>query len=221
MGAEGKVVAAAFESYCPAGYAWVPGSAKYGTMPGFCISAKEQGEMSQGNGTATDTPPLANISWYEAKDFCQAIGDGYHLITEPEWLTLAENLANASSFNLGTSSEKTLSSKEKVYDLASGLAEWVDELAYSDNDKPEPKMDSWQEYPSITDYHQFELSKPDNGSWSAINGIGMIKSVANNSISAAVRGGNDADGQASGLWSLRLDKKPDYKGSEIGFRCTK
>ena len=37
LGVEGKVVAGAFEGYCADGYVWAPGSAKYGTLPGFCV----------------------------------------------------------------------------------------------------------------------------------------------------------------------------------------
>ena len=112
MGAEGKVVAAAFENYCPAGYAWVTGSAKYGTMPGFCIMQQEARVKEQTTGTPAktilvainnpDIAPANNINWYEAKTACQAIGSDYHLITEPEWLTVAENLANNRVNNLDT-----------------------------------------------------------------------------------------------------------------------
>jgi formylglycine-generating enzyme required for sulfatase activity len=36
--------------------------------------------------------PLAYISQIEAKDACESIGEGYHLITNEEWMTIARNI---------------------------------------------------------------------------------------------------------------------------------
>jgi hypothetical protein len=226
MGAEGKVVAAAFESYCPADYSWVPGSAKYGTMPGFCVMQREARTSASAGaltaGTDAGLPPAGSIDWYEAKQACQNIGSGYHLVTEPEWLTLAENLANASSSNLGTSSEKTLSNRQPVYDLASSLSEWVDKYVSSDAEKPKPLSENWAEYSSISDYNQLDNSRLPNDTWNSSDGVGRILTNASGGgLRAFVRGGSEGDGIAAGLWSLRLDITPTNKEITIGFRCTK
>jgi len=85
MGVEGTVVAGAFAGYCEQGYIWVTGSSKYGTMPGFCVSEEEM------KYEFTDEL-MVNMTQGEAMLACEAIGGGYHLISENEWLTIAENI---------------------------------------------------------------------------------------------------------------------------------
>ncbi|PLX27179.1 hypothetical protein C0583_04735 [Candidatus Parcubacteria bacterium] len=86
MGVEGKVVAGAFESYCDDGFTWAPGSSKYGTMPGFCVQIDEASiEFAEENDA------WVNINQGEASLACQELGSDYHLLTENEWLTIAEN----------------------------------------------------------------------------------------------------------------------------------
>jgi formylglycine-generating enzyme required for sulfatase activity len=204
----------------------VPGSAKYGTMPGFCVMQREARTSASAGaltaGTDAGLPPAASIDWYEAKQACQNIGSGYHLVTEPEWLTLAENLANASSSNLGTSSEKTLSNRQPVYDLASSLSEWVDKYVSSDAEKPKPLSENWAEYSSISDYGVNKKIRPFDDLWSSADGIGrIISNSSGNQTKAYVRGGADADGSSAGLWSLRLDKSPTDQEAGLGFRCVK
>jgi hypothetical protein len=99
MGVEGKVVAGAFEGYCDDGFIWVPGSAKYGTLPGFCV---QEGEARHTNKHEWETnlhevvdegyPVWTEVSQGEAQLACQSLGDGYHLVSENEWMTMAENI---------------------------------------------------------------------------------------------------------------------------------
>jgi len=112
LGVEGKVVAGAFEGYCADGYVWVPGSAKYGTLPGFCVMSDLAifppdkggiGGLQGGEATPSNSPlsgggqPWTNISQGEAQITCQTLGAGYHLIGENEWLTIAENILQVAS----------------------------------------------------------------------------------------------------------------------------
>jgi hypothetical protein len=85
MGVEGKIVAGGFESYCEDGYSWVPGSSKYGTMPGFCV----QSDLAKVENT---NEVWNNIAQGQAQLACAGKGEGYHLLTENEWLTIAENI---------------------------------------------------------------------------------------------------------------------------------
>jgi hypothetical protein len=89
LGVEGKVVAGAFEGYCDAGFVWVPGSAKYGTLPGFCVMSDLMKNSAEAPG-AGET--WTNVSQGSAQAVCQTLGAGYHLIGENEWLTIAENI---------------------------------------------------------------------------------------------------------------------------------
>ncbi len=96
---------------CPNGYIWVPGSAKFGTLPGFCVmkyEARCPGD-ADGQGCATTTSPSVatadldydpwrgDISQNEAIQVCQNLGTGYHLISDKEWMTIAENVAYVDS----------------------------------------------------------------------------------------------------------------------------
>ena len=88
----GTVTAQSYNQSCPAGYIWVPGSAKYGTLPGFCVMQYEAKNDGSGNAVSTASgAPWVNIDQYNARTKARAAGG--HLITEAEWLTIAENAA--------------------------------------------------------------------------------------------------------------------------------
>lgn len=74
------------------GYIWVPGSAKYGTLPGFCVMKYDA--SNDGSGNAVSVPgatPWVNISQQTAETVSQAACPGCHLLTDQEWMTIAEN----------------------------------------------------------------------------------------------------------------------------------
>jgi len=90
----GTVKADKFEQICPSGYIWVPGSGKYGTLPGFCVM-KYEARSNAGVPYSTDPTvvPWVSISQETSRAECLSLGEGYHLISEAEWLTIAENIA--------------------------------------------------------------------------------------------------------------------------------
>jgi len=65
-------------------------------MPGFCVMKFEAKDDGSGNpiSTATDSILRGDISQVDAKKKCRNLGDGYHLISEREWMTLAYQIAN-------------------------------------------------------------------------------------------------------------------------------
>lgn len=76
------------------GYVWVPGSAKYGTLPGFCVMQYEA--KNDGSNVAVSTEsgaPWVSINQNSARDRAREACAGCHLITEAEWMTIAENAA--------------------------------------------------------------------------------------------------------------------------------
>ncbi|MCK5475628.1 MAG: hypothetical protein KAI71_03550, partial [Candidatus Pacebacteria bacterium] len=94
LGVEGAVIAEEYRGHCATGYIWVPGSAKFGTMPGFCVM-KYEAKGSTGSVVSTATGlPYVSISQENARAECQGIGTDYHLISEAEWMTIAENIVN-------------------------------------------------------------------------------------------------------------------------------
>jgi parallel beta-helix repeat protein len=236
MGVEGKVVAGAFEGYCEDGYIWVPGSAKYGTLPGFCVETDEHGLGTDITDHGSSTS-WTNVSQGEASLACQAEGGGYHLITENEWLTIAENVIRVidndceeyldglqllvagdssatSSLIWATSSQIAfvLSNGNYIYDLAGGVSEWTDQIITKAG-IPELPTSNWEEYYNVTDYKGYNIAPAYY--YSQENGIGQIM-VGENDINLRgfVRG-------QTALYDLDLSHSPTETSNDIGFRCAK
>ncbi|MEI6850558.1 MAG: prepilin-type N-terminal cleavage/methylation domain-containing protein [Candidatus Saccharibacteria bacterium] len=76
---------------CPTGFIKVPGSVTYGTSD-FCVMKYEAKNVS---GVATSQAALTawvNISQTSAISTAAAVCTGCHLITESEWMTIAQNV---------------------------------------------------------------------------------------------------------------------------------
>ena len=87
-------IGGAYNRTCPTGYVWAPGSAKFGTLPGFCVMKYEAKNDGANNVSVNPThAPYVSIDQPTSRSKCEAIGLGYHLISEPEWMTIAENIA--------------------------------------------------------------------------------------------------------------------------------
>ncbi len=81
----------------------VPGSAVYGTSD-FCLMTYEARitPQSRVESRAADSP-IANIGREPARSRCQALGAGYDLISNPEWMTVGTNIASvAANWSTGT-----------------------------------------------------------------------------------------------------------------------
>jgi len=78
---------------CPVGYVTVPGNTQYGT-DNFCVAKYEMkgGTLSEPSGN-----PVVNINQTTAKAACTALGAGYHLVTNNEWMTVARNIENTAA----------------------------------------------------------------------------------------------------------------------------
>jgi len=92
------IVAVAPPISCPSGFIPVPGSATYGTSD-FCVMKYEPKNVS---GVATSQPsgtPWSSVTLAQAITYSQGVTGctGCHLITEAEWMTLAQNILNISS----------------------------------------------------------------------------------------------------------------------------
>lgn len=81
---------------CPAGFIPVPGNIPLGTN-GFCVmkyEAKNVGGTAKSRATGK---PWVSISQTDAITASTATCSGCHLITEPEWMTIAANVLSVSS----------------------------------------------------------------------------------------------------------------------------
>lgn len=78
---------------CPAGFISVPGNINYNTDD-FCVMKYEAKES---DGVAVSIPektPWVNISQVDAIEASKKSCDNCHLLTENEWLTIAQNVLN-------------------------------------------------------------------------------------------------------------------------------
>jgi BMFP domain-containing protein YqiC len=242
LGVEGTVVAGAFAGYCIDGYTWVSGSAKYGTLPGFCVETNEHEYETNNNESRM---PWVNVPQGEAMLTCENMGDGYHLISENEWLTVAENvirnidndcdketeglqLAAANTTNphesetdqtnhecATTSVGFVLSNGNMIYGLAGGAAEWTDQTITKAG-LFAPQADDWQEYNMIDDFKGFNITPPYY--YTSMNNIGRVKTGLASSSPDYLRGFVRG---ASALFDLDLSHSPVETNENIGFRCAK
>ena len=84
---------------CPSGYVKVPPNSAVGTVTEFCAAKYEMKCAADPTGVACSGQPLsqtANLAWQATqattRTVCSSLGSGYHLITNPEWMTLARNI---------------------------------------------------------------------------------------------------------------------------------
>ena len=105
-----STIATADYKICPANYVAVPANSVVGTTSDFCAAKYEMKCTSDPMGVACTGTPLsqaANLPWQAnqtiAKAACTSLGSGYHLITNPEWMTIARNIeAVPSNWSSGT-----------------------------------------------------------------------------------------------------------------------
>lgn len=77
---------------CPTNYIAVPANSAVGTNGDFCVAKYE---MKNNSGIATSQmafTPWVSIDQPTARTNCSALGTGYHLITNPEWMTIARSI---------------------------------------------------------------------------------------------------------------------------------
>ena len=199
----------------------MPGSAKYGTLPGFCVMADLAGseDLLIGGTAKTD------VSQGEAQIACAALGAGYHLISENEWLTIAENILQvaendidkeASGMQLAASSSAfdfKLTNDNIIKNLVGEIAEWTNQNVTAAGEPDAPIMNKWNEYSEVTDYNGLNIS-PDYYLTDAVNHIGKIYLSSRSGLKGFVRG-------SGGIYGLDLSYGPSEKSPNIGFRCGK
>ncbi|MFZ2544498.1 MAG: hypothetical protein WAW80_00805, partial [Candidatus Saccharimonadales bacterium] len=76
----------------PSGYIRVPGNSKFGTTDFFVMKYQAKNDGSNNAISVATGTPWVSISQRVAIDKSMAIGTNYHLITEPEWMTIATDI---------------------------------------------------------------------------------------------------------------------------------
>lgn len=73
---------------CQQHWTRVPANPDFGIHDDFCVMTYE----ASSNGSDPSIQPELNVSANEAKPYCTALGTGYDLISNPEWMTIAHNV---------------------------------------------------------------------------------------------------------------------------------
>lgn len=74
----------------------VPGDGDYATDD-FCVMKYEAKNNGGSPSSVSSGTPWVSINQGDAKAKCESLGAGYHLITNPEWMTIAANAAGLGS----------------------------------------------------------------------------------------------------------------------------
>jgi len=86
---------------CPKDYVKIPGNKKYNTND-FCVMKYEAKDGSGKAASFAESKPWTNVSQLVALDLSKYACDKCHLITENEWMTIAQNLvSNSDNWNEG------------------------------------------------------------------------------------------------------------------------
>jgi hypothetical protein len=223
LGVEGKVVAGAYEGYCDEGYVWIPGSAEYGTLPGFCIMANRASIGDKPQSIDSSTAYWTSLSQGEADIHCQSLGEGYHLTTDSEWMTIAENITRVAANDSDAGKEGlqlslsasglALTNGNSIYGLT-GMGEWTKGIA-NRGDLPLVGSFDWAEYGDVSSYKSLGIIRPPYYMTDTDNGIGKIMTgETGGNVRGYIRGLN-------GVYSLDLSHAPTESLPEVGFRCAK
>ena len=141
---------------CPTGYVYVPGTTN---VAPFCVM--KYNAKQGASGLPVSKPymqPWTNINFYEAKKACQSVGTHYALITDRQWISIADQIssvpinnigstdfpifANGNSHSVGNSLGATYSDEPYIWgcniskifhDPANRFIDWVCEIAGGNN----------------------------------------------------------------------------------------
>lgn len=125
---------------CPTNFIPVPFNNAVGTTANFCVSKYEMKCNNDATGAACTgaavskaaDQPWVNVNHAGAKTACALMGSQYHLITNPEWMTIARSIeATATNWSTGTVSSGALNRGHSDGTPANTLAASTDDDACS------------------------------------------------------------------------------------------
>jgi len=232
---------------CPEGYVMVPGNESYNT-PGqgedFCVM--KYAASNAGNRTAVSiqgAAPWVNINRADAATACLANGEGYHLITNAEWMTIARDIeTNEVNWNNGAgpvgtgtlsrgnsnsnaaqvpgtdeSSVATDWTHRRTHILSTGEMIWdmAGNVWQRVSDSLTLGGSGWQEMSILADPNH-RLQFGPSGGFTALQGVGEIFP---GSAGAVLRGGAWSHDTSAGVFAAFLNYSATHTDRHIGFRC--
>ncbi|MBF0442359.1 MAG: SUMF1/EgtB/PvdO family nonheme iron enzyme [Oligoflexales bacterium] len=117
-----------------AGGIWipVPGDPVYGTG-NFCVMKYPASKVNSVPNSQAGSMPWTKISKTDAISACKSIGQGYYLMSNPEWMTIAANAANQGANWSGGSVGKGMLSRGHIDNSAMACPSDVDDArSYAD-----------------------------------------------------------------------------------------
>lgn len=197
--------------------------------------------------SSPDGAPIVNITQEESKNVCASLGEGYHLITNDEWMAIARDVEGVnqnweeSTLFRGNSNKRYVASGfdgaynginsryfylkngNIVWDMAGNVWEWIGDTI---EQKDQPPYSGWHEINSLSDYGLLgkENISSVNKNLSSINGIGQLFltfSSEESETKAMLRGGSWGDLYRSGIYTLDFLNSPNDAHEYMGFRCAK
>ena len=197
--------------------------------------------------SSPDGAPIVNITQEESKSACSGMGEGYHLITNDEWMAIARDVESVkqnwnenvlfrgnsdnkyvvSGFDGASSGSNSrylyLSNGSIVWDMSGNAWEWLSDTIKQNN---QPPYSGWYEINVLDDYGLVgkENISSANQNLGSINGIGkLFLAFSPNSEreKAFLRGGSWGDGNRAGIYTLDFLNAPSDYHEYMGFRCVK
>lgn len=87
-----SVIGTATYTFCPVGYILVPANPSVGTTQAFCMAKYEMKNVAGVALSQASGGPWTNNEQNIARGLCSSLGTGYHLMTNPEWMSAARNI---------------------------------------------------------------------------------------------------------------------------------
>lgn len=132
---------------CPTGFILVPASATLGVND-FCVMQFEAKNIA---GIATSQAaalPWSNINRVTAANACLALGSNYDLISNPEWMTIAQNAENVPENWWGTTVGSGMMPRGHCDDVPAGtiaVTNINDPYSGTNNSSTQPKAGGWEQ----------------------------------------------------------------------------
>jgi len=230
---------------CPEGFVQIPANPSIGTDNDFCVMKYEASNDGENLPISLATnQPWTNVTPSEAKSACQSLGEGYDLISNEEWMTIAINIENVdANWSEGIVGEGCLKQGNNGLNTTCGYDSPMDpDYGEARNSKAMHTLNNgetvydmagnareWVDYIEGTNqcvngfYNLVDINCLDintympEGIYSGDQGVG--KAYLHNLGRTTARGGMWSSRTIAGVFALDFSSPAHFRNSASGFRC--